>query len=88
MMENYNKDEPVPGPYQFDMLLMRRATITGFLSRDFFPRMEESDTQIRKWIDQGLIMLRFDETDGIENALTAYQNLFEGKNIGKSIIKV
>jgi len=87
-MENYNKDEPVPGPYQFDMLLMRRATITGFLSRDFFPRMEESDTQIRKWIDQGLIMLRFDETDGIENALTAYQNLFEGKNIGKSIIKV
>ena len=88
MMENYNKEEPVPGPYQFDMLLMRRATITGFLSRDFFPRMKESDTQMRTWIDQDLISLRFDETEGIENAVTAYKNLFEGKNIGKSIIKI
>ena len=88
MMENYNKEEPVPGPYQFDMLLMRRATITGFLSRDFFPRMEESDSQIRTWIDQDLISLRFDETEGIENAPTAYKCLFEGKNIGKSIIKI
>ena len=88
MMENYNKDEPVPGPYQFDMLLMRRATITGFLSRDFFPRMEESDSQMRTWIAQDLISLRFDETEGIENAPTAYKCLFEGKNIGKSIIKI
>ena len=88
MMENYNKEEPVPGPYQFDMLLMRRATITGFLSRDFFPRMKESDSQMRTWIDQDLISLRFDETEGIENAPTAYTDLFEGKNIGKSIIKI
>ncbi|MEC7924290.1 MAG: NADP-dependent oxidoreductase [Actinomycetota bacterium] len=88
MMDNYNKDELVPGPYKFDMLLMRRATITGFLSRDFFSRMEESDTQIREWMDQGRITLRFDETEGIENALTTYQRLFRGRNIGKLIIKV
>ena len=48
MMENYNKEEPVPGPYQFDMLLMRRATITGFLSRDFPPygRIRQPDAQM------------------------------------------
>ena len=34
MMENYNKEEPVPGPYQFDMLLMRRA-----ISQDFYPEI-------------------------------------------------
>ena len=50
--------------------------------------MEESDSQMRTWIDQDLISLRFDETEGIENAPTAYKCLFEGKNIGKSIIKI
>ena len=50
--------------------------------------MEESDAQMRTWIDQDLISLRFDETEGIENAPTAYKYLFEGRNIGKSIIKI
>ena len=88
MMENYNIDEPVPGPYKFDMLLMRRLTITGFLSRDFFDRAEESDMRVRQWMQEGLITLRFDETEGIENALTAYGRLFKGSNTGTSIIKV
>ena len=88
MMENYNIDEPVPGPYKFDMLLMRRLTITGFLSRDFFDRAEESDMRVRQWMQEGLITLRFDEIEGIENALTAYGSLFKGSNTGKSIIKV
>lgn len=88
LIENYTKDEPVPGPYKFDMLLMRRATITGFFSPDFFHRSHECDSKMHQWMKDGLISFRFDETDGVANLLTAYEKLFTGSNFGKSILKV
>jgi len=88
LMDSYNKEGPVPGPYNFDMLLHRRLNLRGFFSPDYFHLAHESDARMREWMQQGLISFRFDETHGIENALVAFTKMFTGDNIGKSIIKV
>jgi len=88
LMDSYNAEGPVPGPYKFEYLLHKRVSITGFFSPDYFHRGNESDARMRQWLDEGLIKFRFDETNGVENTLNAYTKMFTGGNIGKSIVKV
>ena len=88
LMDSYNAVGPVPGPYNFEYLLHKRVSITGFFSPDYFHRGDESDARMRQWLNEGLITFRFDETNGVENTLVAYKKMFTGGNIGKSIVKV
>ncbi|MFH1518863.1 MAG: NADP-dependent oxidoreductase, partial [Pseudomonadota bacterium] len=41
LISTYNATEPVPGPYNFDNLLMRRTLLKGFIVIDYFPRFAE-----------------------------------------------
>ncbi|MDA9292980.1 NADP-dependent oxidoreductase [bacterium] len=88
LIDSYNKEGPVPGPYKFDYLLHKRVTISGFFSPDYFHLGHESDARMRQWMNEGAISFRFDETNGVENTLDAYTKMFTGDNIGKSIVKV
>jgi NADPH-dependent curcumin reductase CurA len=83
---NYENDEPLPGPSHFDQILMKRLTFIGFFSPDFYHRGRDVDRVMRPWYEEGKLKMVFDETEGLENTLVAYQKLFTGAKIGKSLV--
>ncbi len=88
LLANYAAEGPVPGPYKFDLVLMKRLTIQGFFSPDFYHREPEINPILRQWRDDGRLKLPIEETVGLENTVTAYTKLFTGANIGKVVVRV
>jgi NADPH-dependent curcumin reductase CurA len=88
LIDNYDKNEPVPGPYKFDLVLMKRLKIFGFFSPDFYHRGPELNRIIGAWSESGKVRMRFDMVDGLERTIDAYRKLFTGGNMGKSIVKL
>ncbi len=86
MISGYNSDQPMRA--DFSPILMRRINIRGFIVTDFFAKFGEGSRQLAQWVAEG--RLRHEETivDGLEEAPTAVNRLFDGKNIGKLIVKV
>lgn len=80
--------EAQPGPRRFDQILARRLQVTGFFSPDFMDRGPELTQRLKGWLDDGRLVVPFEETQGFENLLTAYAKLFTGGNIGKVVVRV
>jgi NADPH-dependent curcumin reductase CurA len=88
MVAAYDSDVPLPGPARFDQVLMRRLRVEGFFIPDFLHRGAEFLPELRAWLDEGKLTVRFDETAGLENVLVAYERMLTGRNIGKVIVKL
>ena len=88
MISQYNATEPVPGPYNLVMLVVRRARIQGFLVTDYMDRAVEAMTALGRWLMEGKIKYRVDVVEGLEEAPRAVNKLFEGSNIGKLVVKI
>ncbi|MFM5885608.1 MAG: NADP-dependent oxidoreductase [Novosphingobium sp.] len=88
MVAAYDSDVPLPGPARFDQVLMRRLRIEGFFIPDFLHRGAEFLPQLRAWHDAGTLRMRFTQTVGIENVLTAYAGMLGGASTGKVVVKV
>lgn len=88
LITNYIASEPVPGPYRFDQVLMKRLKIEGFFSPDFYRREAELNPLLRRWAAAGQLKLPFDVSTGLENTITAYTKLFTGENIGKVVVEL
>lgn len=88
LISSYNATEPVPGPYNFSMLLMRHVTLKGFIVTDYMHRFAEGMQAMAGWVMQGKIKFETDIVDGLENAPASLERLFTGKNLGKLVVKV
>ncbi|WP_206741957.1 MDR family NADP-dependent oxidoreductase [Hyphomonas beringensis] len=88
LISTYNATEPVPGPYNFSNLLMRRTLVKGFIVIDYFPRFPEGMQQMAGWLMEGKLKFETDIVKGLENAPASLSRLFEGKNLGKLIVEV
>lgn len=76
------------GPKRFDQILARRLQVTGFFSPDFAHRGAELTARLRRWVEEGRLVMPYDETGGLENVLDAYARLFTGRNIGKVVVRI
>ncbi|WP_415106545.1 NADP-dependent oxidoreductase [Hyphomonas sp.] len=88
LISTYNATEPVPGPFNFDNLLMRRTLVKGFIVIDYYPRFAEGIQQMSQWLMEGKLKFETDVVEGLENAPASLSRLFEGKNLGKLVVKV
>jgi NADPH-dependent curcumin reductase len=88
LISQYNATEPVPGPHNLINLVYKRAKLEGFLALDYFDRAQEALADLSEWYAQGKIQYRVDVIEGLENAPSAINKLFDGTNQGKLIIKV
>jgi len=88
LVAQYADDGKRPGPMNFDQVLMKRATIKGFFSPDWFDRCEEIEATLLGWYREGKLTYNLEEVEGLENTLKAYHRLFDGSNIGKVMVKV
>lgn len=88
LISQYNSTEPVPGPYNLVNLLVRRGRMQGFIVLDYAKRFAESDAALTGWYSAGKITYRSDIVDGLGQAATAVNKLFDGSKQGKLLIKV
>ena len=88
LISQYNATEPVPGPYNYSMILMQRLRVEGFITRDFAARYPEAIGALGQWMAEGKIKVRTEIVDGLENALQTVKKLYMGANTGKLIIRV
>lgn len=88
LISTYNADGPVPGPYMFRNILMKRALIKGFIVIDYFPRIAEFAAEMGPWVASGQVKWRVDVEQGLENAPTVLNKLFTGGNTGKLVVQI
>ena len=88
LVAGYAQDAPMAGPKNFDQILMRRLKIEGFFLPDFLDEASQFLPLLRRWHAAGQLDMRFDESQGLENVLRAYERMMTGGNIGKVIVKL
>jgi hypothetical protein len=81
-------DPPPQGPRVERNLLVKRATMSGFLAFDYQHRYEEAIARLAAWVRQGKLHYREDISDGIEHAPGAIAELYRGDNLGKRLIRL
>jgi NADPH-dependent curcumin reductase CurA len=88
LISQYNAAQPVPGPHNYPLILMRRLRVQGFIVLDFADRYPEAIAALSRWMAEGKIKVRTEIVDGLENALQTVKKLYTGGNTGKLMIRV
>jgi len=87
-ISQYNNTTPVKGPSNYLSLLVNRASMTGIMVADYYPRAIEAMMAMGGWIGQGKLKTREDIDTGLENFPETFAKLFSGENNGKLVLKV
>ncbi len=88
LISGYNDKDDSKSRLPLSSALMKRLRIQGFIVMDFADKNVEAITKLATWIAQGKIKHRETIVNGLENAPTALNQLFDGGNVGKLLIKV
>ena len=81
-------DKPSLGPRFLQHMLFQRATIQGILARDYAHRMDEMLEIVAPWVKDKQIVFEETIVDGFDHLPQALNSLFEGKNVGKLLVRV
>jgi len=88
MISSYNAAAPASGPRFYGMLLVRHARMEGFLAYDYVDRYPEARAQIASWLKSGALRSREHVVDGIEKFPEVFPMLFDGRSLGKLLLRV
>ncbi|MGB9306491.1 MAG: zinc-binding dehydrogenase, partial [Mycobacterium sp.] len=88
LISGYNEADPPPGPRAFGNLLIQRATVQGFIVLDHFGQAPQAIGEIAGLIAEGKLTPLETVVEGFEQLPTAINMLFDGKNVGKLMVKV
>lgn len=87
LISGYNEADPPPGPRAFGNLLIQRARVEGFIVLDHLGRAPEAVREISDLIAAGKLTPLETVVEGFEQLPTAINMLFDGKNVGKLMVK-
>jgi NADPH-dependent curcumin reductase CurA len=87
LISGYNSADPPPGPRAFGNLLIQRAKVEGFIVLDHLGRAPEAVGEIAGLIAAGKLTPLETVVEGFEQLPTAINMLFDGKNVGKLMVK-
>lgn len=84
----YRPERPEVGLHYYQLLTTRRSRMEGFLVTDYADHFTEARKQLISWVERGEIRVAEDVVEGLEQAPATLQRLFEGKNLGKQLLRV
>jgi len=87
-ISQYNNTTPVKGPANYLSLLVQRATMTGIVVSDYYPRAGQAMMEMGGWIRAGKLKTREDIVHGLDKFPKAFDMLFSGANHGKLVLQV
>lgn len=88
MISEYNTTSPTPGPSNIFLAITKRLRLQGFVVRDHYDMTNQFLNDMTKWVKEGKIKWKETIFDGLENAPQAFIALFNGENLGKTLVKI
>ena len=70
------------------MIGANRAQMKGFFIYDYEDRFPEAEQKMTQWILEGRLNYQEDIQHGLEQMPRALNRLFEGKNVGKQLVRI
>eukprot|EP00242_Pyramimonas_sp_CCMP2087_P011687 CAMPEP_0198199066 /NCGR_PEP_ID=MMETSP1445-20131203/2397_1 /TAXON_ID=36898 /ORGANISM="Pyramimonas sp., Strain CCMP2087" /LENGTH=382 /DNA_ID=CAMNT_0043868779 /DNA_START=120 /DNA_END=1268 /DNA_ORIENTATION=+ len=86
LINQYNVDKV--GVKNYDMILMRRLAVQGFICTDQLEHMGEMLAMVKAGVAEDKIKYKLDVQKGLENYPKVVNMLFTGENAGKLMIEV
>eukprot|EP00928_Gymnodinium_smaydae_P003699 TRINITY_DN11309_c0_g1_i1.p1 TRINITY_DN11309_c0_g1~~TRINITY_DN11309_c0_g1_i1.p1 ORF type:complete len:385 (-),score=64.92 TRINITY_DN11309_c0_g1_i1:289-1398(-) len=71
-----------------EQILLKQLRIEGFLIMDYMARLGEASLYIEDKVSKGILKIKEDIVDGLENAPRALNKLFTRENIGKVLVRL
>lgn len=87
-ISGYNDEKPKPGPSNLFNMTIKRLTMKGLIVSDWLPRQSEFEKEVGGLFQAGKLKNLETVVEGIEQAAPAFIGLFDGKNVGKMIVKL
>ncbi len=87
-ISGYNAEKPKPGPNNLFNMITKRLTMKGLLVRDWLDRQGEFEKEVGGYFRAGKLQNKETVVQGIDQAVSAFLGLFDGKNIGKMVVKL
>lgn len=84
----YNETEIPTGPRPEGILIKKTAKMQGFLVRDHVKDFGPAIRQLSEWLQDGELIYEETIIEGFDKLPEAFIGLFEGKNVGKMVVKV
>jgi hypothetical protein len=81
-------DDKWTGQAQWNMILMRRLTVSGFICTDHLSELGEATAELGQHVKEGRIKYTEDIREGLENYISTVKLLLSGGNTGKLILKL
>lgn len=88
MISGYNDTEASPGPRNIIQVVGKSLTMRGFIVIEFQGLRADFTAEMGGWIRAGKLKWQETVLEGIEKAPEAFIGLFEGRNIGKMLVKL
>merc|ERR1711915_561345 len=87
MISQYNLEER-RGIKNLGHVITKRLKIEGFIIYDYWDKYPQYVEKVRRYLKEGNIVYVEDIAHGLESAPAALVGLFEGKNIGKQVVRI
>jgi len=87
-ISGYNEKELPPGPRNIMQIVIRRLSVRGFILIDHLAQAGEAIADLSQWLASGEIAVEEDIQEGFENTPKTFLRLFQGKNLGKQLLKI
>lgn len=81
-------DGPDLTPRLMRFVLTQRIKMQGFIIFDHLDREAAFRKDVSAWLKSGDLRYREDVVEGLDNTVSAFQGLLEGRNFGKLVIKL
>ena len=69
-------------------MITKRLTMQGLLVRDWLTRRDEFEKEVGDYLKAGKLRNKQTVVKGIDQAVSAFLGLFEGKNMGKMVVEL
>lgn len=83
----YDSRKPAPGPQDMMKLVYGQIRMEGFVVGAFIDQVEAARARLRRWIDNGDLVVRMDIRQGLETLPSAFADLFTGGNQGALLVR-
>ncbi len=87
-ISGYNEEKPRPGPANLFNMIAKRLTMKGFIVRDWLDRQVEFEREVGGYFHAGKLKHKETVVEGIDQAVSAFLGLFQGRNVGKMVVKL
>ena len=85
---SYNEAKPQSGPANLFNMTTKRLTMKGMIVGDWIHRQADFEKEVGGYYRAGKLKNHETVVEGIDQAVGAFIGLFEGRNLGKMVVKM